>query len=150
MLWFGIEPLVAEDTYRALALGAGSRIPVLTKYVARRATAAKGSEAVADTLTKTADLNIRYLLVEGLRDGLRSLDKREVKAPKNWETTAAVLTATNDPKLREFVAQIGQLFSPTLGFAAPLEGRAREASSVDVDRVQCEEPSGCAATVRGR
>lgn len=130
MLWFGIEPLVAEDAPRALALGSGSRIPVLTKYVARRASVAKQSEAVADVLTKTTDLNTRLLLVEGLRDGLKSLDKREVKAPKNWETTAAALTATNDPKLREFVTQIGQLFGDANAVGAQLAALQNKATPI--------------------
>jgi putative heme-binding domain-containing protein len=130
MLWFGIEPLVEKDAARALVLGAGSRIPVLTKYVARRASIAKESEAVADALTKTADLNAKLLLVEGLRDGLKSLDKREVKAPKNWETAAAALTATNDPKLREFVAQVGQLFGDANAVGAQLAALQNKATPV--------------------
>ena len=130
MLWFAIEPLVAEDAPRALALGVGSRISVLTKYVARRASVAKQSEAVAEALTKIADLNTRLLLVEGLRDGLKSLDKREVKAPKNWETTAAALATVNEPQLREFVAQIGQLFGDANAVGAQLATLQNKATPI--------------------
>ncbi|NBV34932.1 MAG: dehydrogenase, partial [Proteobacteria bacterium] len=102
----------------------------LTKYVARRASVAKQSEAVADALTKTTDLNTRLLILEGLRDGLKSLDKREVKAPKNWETTAAALAAVNEPKLREFVAQIGQLFGDANAVGAQLAALQNKATPI--------------------
>ncbi len=110
MIWFGIEPLVPADTPRALALSARTQIPAIAKFVARRACSAKQAEAVVTALTLTKDLNTRLLFLEGLRDGLKSLDRREVKAPSNWESAAADLTASNDPKIREFVVQIKQLF----------------------------------------
>jgi hypothetical protein len=37
MIWYGMEPLVAEDPARALALVPSVRIPLLREYIARRA-----------------------------------------------------------------------------------------------------------------
>ena len=45
ILWYGVEPLVAENPGKAIELAEQSRIPLLTQYIARRLT-------VADQLTK--------------------------------------------------------------------------------------------------
>jgi len=36
MIWYGVEPLVAEDPQRALRLAAGSKIPLIRQFIARR------------------------------------------------------------------------------------------------------------------
>ena len=36
MIWYGIEPLVAQDTSRGLALAASARIPLVQRYIVRR------------------------------------------------------------------------------------------------------------------
>jgi hypothetical protein len=36
MIWYGIEPLVAEDPKRALKLAAKSKIPLIRQFIARR------------------------------------------------------------------------------------------------------------------
>lgn len=120
MIWFGVEPLVPADTARALDLAARSEIPLVAQFIARRAVAAKDIEAVAGALVGATRLAARIALLEGLRDGLTSLGRREVGPPKNWESATAALTATNDPKLRELIAQIGQLFGDAKASAAQL------------------------------
>ena len=110
MLWFGIEPMVEADATRALALATQSKIPLLVPYIARRAVAAKQLEPVAAALLSNTDLALRLQLVEGVRDGLKSLGRNGVTKPKNWDEAFAALDATKDAKLTDFTAQIGQLF----------------------------------------
>jgi len=110
MLWFGIEPMVETDATRALALATRSKIPLLVPYIARRAIAAKQLEPVAATLLSNTDLALRLQLLEGVRDGLKSLGRNGVTKPKNWDEAFAALDATKDAKLTDFTAQIGQLF----------------------------------------
>jgi putative membrane-bound dehydrogenase-like protein len=110
MLWFGIEPMVEADATRALALATQSKIPLLVPYIARRAIAAKQLEPVAAALLSNTDLALRLQLVEGVRDGLKSLGRNGVTKPKNWDEAFAALDATKDAKLADLTAQIGQQF----------------------------------------
>ena len=120
MIWFGIEPLVEADASRAMALATHSKIPVLAQYIARRAIAAKQLEPVAATLLSNTDLALRLQLLEGVRDGLKSLGRNVVTKPKNWDEAFAALDATKDAKLTDFTAQIGQLFGDAKAAAAQL------------------------------
>lgn len=119
LTWVGLEPLVAADTPRALALAAQSQIPILTSFIARRATAARQLDAMAAILT-TAPVATRRALLEGLRDGLLSLGRRESGAPANWDAAAAALERSSDPAIRQLTAQIGQLFGDAKAAAAQL------------------------------
>jgi putative membrane-bound dehydrogenase-like protein len=110
MLWFGIEPMVEADATRALALATQSKIPLLVPYIARRAIAAKQLEPVAAALLSNTDLALRLQLLEGVRDGLKSLGRNGVTKPKNWDEAFAALDATKDAKLADLTAQIGQQF----------------------------------------
>ncbi len=116
MIWFGVEPLVATDAPRALALAARSEIPLIARFIARRAVAAREIEAVASALAKRPNL----ALLEGLRDGLTAFGRREVGPPANWESAAAALTATNDAKLRDVLAQVSRLFGDAKASAVQL------------------------------
>jgi putative heme-binding domain-containing protein len=120
MIWSGVESLVPVDAPRALALAAGSAIPQLTQWFARRAVAAQQLEAVAATLAASSSPTTRLALLQGLRDGLTSLGRRETSPPKNWGTTAAALVATGDAKLRELVTQVSQLLGDTQAAASQL------------------------------
>lgn len=128
MLWFAIEPLVPADPARALALAAQSEIPVLTQWIARRATAAKQTETVAATLASATRPGVRLALLEGLRDGLNALGRREMGPPANWATATAAVGAAADPRLRELLAQVGQLFGDAAATAAQL-GVLRDAAA---------------------
>ncbi len=120
MLWFGIEPMVEADASRAMALAEHSKIPLLAPYIARRAIAAKKLEPVAAALLSNADLALRLQLLEGVRDGLKSLGRNVVTKPKNWDEAFAALDAAKDAKLSDFTAQIGQLFGDAKAAEAQL------------------------------
>ncbi|HEY1110548.1 MAG TPA: PVC-type heme-binding CxxCH protein [Opitutaceae bacterium] len=119
LTWVGLEPLVAADTPRALTLAAQSQIPALTNFIARRATAAKQLDAIAASLA-TAPAAARRALLEGLRDGLVSLGRRESGAPANWDAAATALAKSDDPAIKQLTAQIGQLFGDAKAAAAQL------------------------------
>ncbi|MEX2216216.1 MAG: PVC-type heme-binding CxxCH protein [Phycisphaeraceae bacterium] len=44
MIWYGIEPAVAQDKDRALKLAASTKLPVLRQYIARRVAALSGEK----------------------------------------------------------------------------------------------------------
>ncbi len=120
MIWFGIEPMVKADASRAMALATHSKIPLLAQYIARRAIAAKQLEPVAATLLGNTDLALRLQLLEGVRDGLKSLGRNAITKPKNWDEAFAAIDAAKDAKLNDFTAQIGQLFGDAKAAEAQL------------------------------
>ena len=120
LIWFGVEPLVAGNAAKALALASGSELPLVTQFVARRATAAKELEAVASSLTAAGSVRTRQTLLEGLRDGLTSLGRRELSAPRNWAEVESAILAGGNAQLQDLVRQIGQLFGDARAAAAQL------------------------------
>jgi putative membrane-bound dehydrogenase-like protein len=120
LVWFGVEPLVAADPARALDLAVRSELPLVTQFIARRATAAQQLEVVAGVLGTAPALAVREALLQGLRDGLAGMGRREVTAPGNWAAAeTAVLAGAND-RIRELVLQIGQRFGDAKASAAQL------------------------------
>lgn len=120
VIWFGIEPLVPTDLSKAMAFAAESTLPQITQWITRRAVATKQLEAIAATLATTTRLAPRLVLLEGLRDGLASLGRREASAPGNWAATVTALNATGDAKVRELLTQVSQLFGDPKAFAEQL------------------------------
>ena len=80
MIWFGIEPLVAEDPERALRLAQSSEIPMLTENIARRAVDASRLTTLVTSLDDRSDA--RPALLKGMRAALEG--QFEVERPDNW------------------------------------------------------------------
>ena len=68
MIWFAVEPLAAAEPKRALALAANARIPLVTRFIVRRATAAQAFEAALAAIAGATDAGLRRDLLEGFRD----------------------------------------------------------------------------------
>jgi putative heme-binding domain-containing protein len=118
MIWFAVEPLVPAEPDRALALATASRLPLVTRFIARRATAARQVDAVLTALQSSPSAFARLPLLEGLRDGLRDFGRRELTAPAAWAELATTLGA--DSALRDLARQIGQHFGNPAATAAQL------------------------------
>lgn len=142
MIWFGMEPMVAEDPGRALALATDTRIPLLAQYVARRAVDADETEALIAVLQQKPQTLASML--EGMRDGLES--RNDLTPPANW---AGVYKSLQDSeqKVAGMAREIAQLFGDTEAAReslatlknkrAPLEDR-RKALNVLVARQRPE------------
>ena len=65
MIWFGIEPVVAEDPERALQLARNSEIPMLTENIGRRLVDANRLETLVTSLGDRSDA--RLPLLRGMR-----------------------------------------------------------------------------------
>ncbi len=120
LLWFAFEPLVAAEPARALALAAQGALPRLQQFAARRATAARELDAVAAAIGTARGAELREALLEGFRDGLAGLGRREAAAPANWETTASALQQGVTPRIRALLLEIGQRFGDAQAAAAQL------------------------------
>ena len=134
MLWFALEPLVPADPARALALAAGGQIPVLARWTARRAVAADQLAAIVTALRDAPAKGPRQALLEGLRDGLAALGRRDAEAPPAWAATAAALEAAGDAAVRDLLAQVGQLFGDAKARAARLAALRDPATSLNQRR----------------
>ncbi len=105
MIWLGVEPLVADDPERALALASRSRIPTVTRFVARRLVDADRLGGLVTAL-QDAGPAARHLL-GGMRDGLEG--RTGVKAPDAWTATAARLESQGD-EVTKAVREVSQMF----------------------------------------
>ena len=106
MVWFGVEPLVPENPLRAMELASNSQIPLVSQFIARRATSGKLLEAVVDSLAASTSSAFRKVLLEGMRDGL--LGQRDLTAPTNWSSLESELL--KDADMKNLTLQVGQLF----------------------------------------
>ena len=80
MIWFGFEPLVTQDSERALKLAVDSKIPLVAEFIVRRLVDANQVERVVASLQKRSSNQSRML--DGL---LASLEGRsDLQAPDNW------------------------------------------------------------------
>lgn len=81
MLWFGLEPLVTDNPDQVLKLASQAKIPLLTRFVARRLTSAGRMDIVVAQVSSAADPARRDFLL-GMRDGLEG--RFDVEEPNGW------------------------------------------------------------------
>jgi putative membrane-bound dehydrogenase-like protein len=105
MLWFGMEPLVAENPERGLKVGVKSRIPLIAEYTARRSVDADAIEQVIAVLDG-APANTANML-QGMRDALEG--RNDLTAPASWNELYAKLQSS-DGKVAGLAREIAQLF----------------------------------------
>ena len=108
MIWFGLEPLVTGAPERALELASNSRLPIITRYVARRLADADKIDVVIKSIRPEQASHYQFLL--GLRDGLEG--RSDVKAPAGWDQLYASLQTQTGPSSR-VALQLAQQFGDT-------------------------------------
>ncbi len=80
LVWVGIEPLVKDNPSLALERAAASRLPLVARFIARRAVDANALDAVVAAIGQQPAALAPML--EGLRDGLEG--RYDVSAPAAW------------------------------------------------------------------
>ena len=106
MIWFGFEPMVEKNADRALALAAESKIPLITRYVARRAVDANETDALIAWIgKKPRTLN---LMLEGMLDGLEG--RTDIATPAGWSAVYASLQSSRDNRIKQLALNIAQQF----------------------------------------
>ncbi len=108
VLWYGVEPLVLQDPSRALRLAATTPIPLLQRFIIRRAA---GDNELLDQVAKAAhevpDAAWRKLILEEI---LRAFEGRvDIPAPPAWQACYATLAASNDPEVRDRADEVAIL-----------------------------------------
>ena len=104
MLWFGIEPLIAQDVQMGLELAGVSKIDHVTRCIARRIVDAGKTDVLVAELFNYRQ-SIKSLL-EGLREGLEGMTSGT--APKGWDQAYSDLGKDTD--LADLAMEIAQKF----------------------------------------
>ncbi|MEL6922426.1 MAG: PVC-type heme-binding CxxCH protein [Bacteroidota bacterium] len=104
MLWFGVEPIVAEQADRALALAAKSKIPLIANHIARRLTDADQPSVVMAALQQSSER--RKDLLEGLLAGMEG--RTDLKEPAVWPSVYDQLKKDKD--LAALATRVAQQF----------------------------------------
>ena len=104
MLWFGIEPLVADRPEKALALAKQSEIHSLVQKIARRLVDGNKMEPLMAALGEKS--NIQMDLLNGMLAGMEG--NSNLKEPTNWAATYKSLQS--DSKLSPMADEIAQKF----------------------------------------
>jgi putative heme-binding domain-containing protein len=109
MIWYGVEPLVAKNAERALALTSECKIPMVARYIARRSVDANSIESLVAYLGKEGESPAN--LLEGMLDGLEG--RKDIVTPKNWESLYSTLKSSRDTKVKQLALAIAQQFGDT-------------------------------------
>ncbi|WP_416864095.1 MAG: PVC-type heme-binding CxxCH protein [Imperialibacter sp.] len=109
MIWFGTEPLVAENPDRALQLAAKSKIPMLAEYIARRVVDADATEKLIAAIGKKPETTMSML--EGMRNGLEG--RTDLSAPANWQKVYDNLQSSRVEKVKQLALEVAQFYGDT-------------------------------------
>ena len=104
LVWFGVEPLVAEDPEKALAMAGRSSFPMAVQHIARRAVDADELETLVAYLPRLTGVQVH--LLEGMRAGLEG--RTDLTAPPNWEDAYGRLQRRSGSA--ELAVEIAQMF----------------------------------------
>lgn len=107
LLWYAIEPLVNEDRERFVALAGQSKIPLVSRFIARRALSLSDSKAELAALVKLLSATkgkVQSELLAGIIDGLAG--RRTVAMPETWPAAYVSLKEAGDDILAEKALQL--------------------------------------------
>lgn len=140
MIWFGVEPLVAGNPALALDYAARSRMPMLTRFIARRAVDADAVEAVVAALGNSPKAGQPASpkrnaeagdMLEGMRD---ALDGRfDVVAPAGWRAAYERLERA-DPSLASLASDVNRRFNDATATASNLQTVGNRNATLDARR----------------
>ena len=113
LIWYGIEPAVAEYPELAVLLISQSKIPLIRQYIARRLTGEieKSPKSVAklvELLSETSDCDLQNDVLTGMGSALRGW--RKARQPDKWELAAARLSKSNNERIQTLVRELGVVF----------------------------------------
>ena len=101
MYWYGVEPLAGLDASRAARLAAGSRIPLIREFMARRIGAIGTAESMAllvDELGRASGSAERASILTGIEESLRG--RRQFAMPAAWPDVFGKLATDPERKVR--------------------------------------------------
>ncbi|HMC89838.1 MAG TPA: dehydrogenase, partial [Gemmataceae bacterium] len=113
LIWYGIEPGVAQDPERALAMLTKAKIPLVREYIARRL-ADPGK--VLSLLTGETASAVQRDVLRGLLMALEGLG--QAPAPGGWPDAYAKLSRSADPEVRGRATVLAGIFGDRRALAS--------------------------------
>jgi putative membrane-bound dehydrogenase-like protein len=108
LLWYGLEPLVAEDAERAIQLAFDGKIPLVSRFILRRAASESASLDSVVSALATADGNRQQLL---LHEMLQAFEGQvNIGMPKSWTDTYDRLSRSERGEVRDLADQVAVVF----------------------------------------
>ncbi|RBP47437.1 putative membrane-bound dehydrogenase-like protein [Roseimicrobium gellanilyticum] len=106
LVWYGIEPLVAEDPAKGIALANVSQMDKVTGFIYRRLSGdPAGREALLSAVVSMKDAAQQKKTLTMLVDAARTAGK--LSTPQNWSTTSASLRSVDATAVDELSALFG-------------------------------------------
>jgi putative membrane-bound dehydrogenase-like protein len=116
MVWYGIEPLIATDTSKAISLIEKAEIPLVRESIARRiaSVTSKNDEAsktlvpLVNLLAETKNKGVKYSVLKGMLEALKG--RRQLPMPPNWTTSFPLIIGNAPESVEELTLRLGALF----------------------------------------
>ncbi|MEQ1830354.1 MAG: c-type cytochrome, partial [Pirellula sp.] len=117
MIWFGLEPSVVKSTERSLALAESTKIPMLSRHIARRIGDAQQFDLLIQRIGQSTSSSQLNMLL-GLRDSLEG--RFDLKAPTSWPVAYDKLSKAGNETSR-VALQLSQQFGDSVAAAQMLK-----------------------------
>ena len=134
MIWYGIEPLVLADRAAALRLASSSEMPLVRRFIARRALDEEQPpvEQVVRAAERSPSDEIRLDLLRGTLDAL--VERGPRPAPASWGSLYRQASSSANPELRSTAARLATVFGDEKAIAT-LRATALDAGLPESDRL---------------
>ena len=113
MVWYGVEPAVAEHPTQAVSLAGSSALPLLRELIARRITSEierqpAAIEQLVALLGESGDTGFQREILSGMEISLKGW--RQAAAPANWATVSTTLAKSGDEHVRSATRELSLVF----------------------------------------
>ena len=109
VLWYGVEPLVAANPVKAIALAKASKIERVARFLVRRAASTNETiNAAVEWLASVTDAGRQQMLLDEMRLALEG--RVNVPQPVAWTPAYESLLKMNDAGVREKADQLAVAF----------------------------------------
>ncbi len=136
MIWYGIEPAVAEHPDQSISLLKDSQFPEVNQFIARRITSdyrkRRNSVASLVDVAVSGDSKTSKQVLLGMQTALDG--RRKAEAPTGWDEAAKKLTAKSDVELIQLVRELSVTFGDGLALEELRKVAANNDESLTVRR----------------
>ena len=117
LLWYGVEPLVADNPKQAIELALTTPIPTVRRFIFRRAAVMNETlPAVVAALGSANDVETQQLIMEEM---MASFEGRvAIPMPESWKSAYDMLTRSKEQSVRDRADQLAVLFGDQRVFGA--------------------------------
>ncbi|MEM8671916.1 MAG: PVC-type heme-binding CxxCH protein [Planctomycetota bacterium] len=114
MVWYGLEPLIHDDSERFIQVAAETAIPRIAENAARRVIDSNDhrNDGLSQLISLLPQARQPEAMLRGFLIGLES--QRNVKPPSGWNTVFRQLRVQDKPEINRLVVQLAMVFRDPL------------------------------------